>query len=52
MLEWAGVGFGDETATLINKSLNRLAQVSGASNVRLFGKVHAIENDYWVAEGN
>jgi radial spoke head protein 4/6 len=51
MLEWAGVGFGEETSTYINKSLNRLAQVSGASNVKLFGKVFALEADYWVAEG-
>lgn len=51
MLEWAGVGFGEMTSCLINKALNRLASVTGANNMKFFGKVTGIENDYWVAQG-
>ena len=31
MLEWAGIGFGEESTYLIQKSLKRLAVSSGAS---------------------
>lgn len=49
MFEWAGIGFGDEFDFLIQKSLKRLAAASGATSLRLFGKIQGQENDYWVA---
>ena len=39
MLEWAGIGFGEETNYLVQKSLKRLAISSGASQVKLFGLI-------------
>jgi len=39
MLEWAGVKFGDDIIYILQKSLKRLATLSGASSLRLFGKV-------------
>lgn len=40
MFEWAGIGFGDDTDFLIQKSLKRLAAASGASTLKLFGKIY------------
>lgn len=51
MFEWAGIGFGDEFDFLIQKSLKRLAAASGATSLRLFGKIQGQQNDYWVAQG-
>lgn len=51
MLEWAGIGFGENFNFMIQKSLKRLAKISGAKSLQLFGKITAIENDYWVAQG-
>lgn len=51
MLEWAGIGFGEETNYLVQKSLKRLAVSSGASQVKLFGLIKGTEKDYWVAQG-
>ena len=51
MLEWAGIGFGEERSFLIQKSLQRLAVVSGASSIKLFGKILCTKSDYWVAQG-
>lgn len=51
MLEWAGIGFGEEVSFLIQKSLKRLAAASGASELKLFGKVYGTNSDYWVAQG-
>lgn len=48
MLEWAGIGFGDDRNFLIQKSLQRLAVVSGASQLKLFGKILCSKADYWV----
>lgn len=31
MLEWAGVGFGEEETYLLARSFKRLAEMSGAS---------------------
>jgi len=39
MLDWAGVSFGEETTFLIQKSIKRLAKLSGASKLRFFGKI-------------
>lgn len=51
MLEWAGISLGEEMSCLIQKSIKRLAKMSGASNLRFFGKIMGSENDYWVAQG-
>jgi len=42
MLQWAGVGFGEETTVYINKALKRLAKASGAHQLRFFGKVYGM----------
>jgi len=36
---------------MIQKSLKRLAKMSGASSLRLFGKIQCTKQDYWVAQG-
>ena len=36
---------------LLQKSLTRLAQQTGASNLRLWGKIAGTEKDYFIAEG-
>ena len=38
-LEWAGIGFGEDTNYLIQKSLKRLAAATGATELRFFGKI-------------
>ena len=40
MLEWAGVGFGEEESYLMASSFKRLAEMSGASSLQLFGKIY------------
>lgn len=51
MLEWASISFGEQTNQLIQKSLKRLARISGATYVNLFGKILCTGKDYWVAQG-
>jgi hypothetical protein len=51
MLEWAGISFGEQTTILIQKSITKLAQTSGATYMKFFGKVYGLEHDYWVAQG-
>ena len=51
MLEWAGVDFGEENIYLMQKSLKRLATMSGATSLRFFGKIYGSKLDYWVAQG-
>ena len=51
MLEWAGVDFGEENIYLLQKSLKRLATMSGATCLRFFGKIYGSQHDYWVAQG-
>lgn len=51
MLEWAGVSFGEEEALLLQKSVRRLALLSGASRLRFWGKIYGSKRDYWVVEG-
>jgi hypothetical protein len=49
MLNWAGVNFGEDTIYMIQKSLKRLAVMSGAQNLKFFGKIFGSEKDYWIA---
>ena len=51
MLEWAGVSFGDDNCYLMQKSLKRLACMSGASSLKFFGKIFGTQKDYWIAQG-
>lgn len=51
LLEWAGVSFGEDYNYIIQKSLKRLAALSGAQTLRFFGKIYGSKADYWVAQG-
>ena len=51
MLEWAGVGFGEEKVLMLSKSIKRLSVLSGASSLRFWGKIYGKDKDYWVVEG-
>jgi radial spoke head protein 4A len=52
MLEWAGVSFGDTESYRISLALKHLAASSGASDLRLWGKISGTKADYYIAEGN
>ena len=41
MLEWAGINFGEGYTLILQKSLKKLAVLSGASSLRFFGKIYA-----------
>lgn len=49
MLNWAGIDFGEDNAYYLQKSLKRLATLSGASSLKFFGKIYGTQKDYWVA---
>lgn len=51
MLEWAGIDFGPESNYMLQKSLKRLATLSGALTIKFFGKIYGTQKDYWVAQG-
>lgn len=51
MLEWAGINFGDDNVFLLQKSMKRLAVMSGATSLKFFGKIYGTSKDYWVAQG-
>ena len=51
MLEWGGINFGEDIIFMIQKSLKRLASLSGADSIRFFGKFYGTSKDYWVAQG-
>ena len=51
MFEWAGISFGDDTVYMLQKSLKRLAVMSGASPIKFFGKIFGTQKDYWIAKG-
>ena len=40
IFEWAGVVFGEEQALNLQKSLKRLAVLSGANQLRFWGKIY------------
>jgi len=52
MLEWAGVSFGEEDSFKLQKSMKRLAQLSGANGVRFAGKIFGTQKDYWIVTGS
>ena len=51
LFEWAGISFGEEETHLLAKSIRRLALLSGASQLRFWGKIYGSKKDYWVVEG-
>ena len=51
MFEWAGLSFGEAETYKLSKSIKRLAQLSGASRLRFWGKIYGSKKDYWVVEG-
>ena len=51
MLEWAGVNFGEDITYMLQKSMKRLAVLSGATKLNFFGKVYGTVKDYWVVSG-
>mmetsp|Transcript_17403 Transcript_17403/g.29285 ORF Transcript_17403/g.29285 Transcript_17403/m.29285 type:complete len:333 (+) Transcript_17403:13-1011(+) len=51
LLQWGGIDFGSDNIYLLQKSLKRLAVLSGASQLKFFGKMLGTVSDYWVAQG-
>ena len=51
ILDWAGINFGDDFVHLMQKSLKRLATMSGASSLKFFGKIFGTQKDYWIVQG-
>ena len=51
ILQWAGISFGDEETYRIYKSMNKLAILTNAKNIRFWGKLFALKHDYYVVEG-
>ena len=49
--EWAGVCFGEYDTMLLQKSLQKHVVASGASQMRLWGKITGTQKDYYIAEG-
>ena len=36
---------------IIQKSITRLAETSGATSMKFFGKIMGTQKDYWIAQG-
>mmetsp|Transcript_22579 Transcript_22579/g.22410 ORF Transcript_22579/g.22410 Transcript_22579/m.22410 type:complete len:264 (+) Transcript_22579:392-1183(+) len=51
MFEWAGISFGQSESFRIYKAMKRLAKVSGATQLRFWGKYLGRQRDYFVIEG-
>lgn len=51
MYQWAGISFGESETYRIYKSMQKLAQLSGASSLRFWGKMLASKKDYYIVEG-
>jgi radial spoke head protein 4A len=48
--EWAGISFGEYDVMLLQKNLQKHAAASGASQMRLWGKINGTVKDYFIAE--
>lgn len=51
MFEWSGISLGDQEYYRIYKAMKRLAQLSGATHLRFWGKYLGRKSDYYVLEG-
>ena len=49
--QWAGINFGEQSCMLLQKSIQNLAKVSGATKLRFWGKINGTSKDYYIAEG-
>ena len=49
--EAAGVSFGEYEMMLLIKSIKKLASTSGASQLRVWGKIRGTKKDYYIVEG-
>lgn len=50
--EWAGISFGEYELMLLVKSIQKLSKDSGATQLRLWGKIRGTQKDYYVVEGS
>jgi radial spoke head protein 4/6 len=51
VLQWAGVGFGEEETFRLQSGLTKLSVRSGSEKIRFWGKIYGTMSDYYVAEG-
>mmetsp|Transcript_13608 Transcript_13608/g.15256 ORF Transcript_13608/g.15256 Transcript_13608/m.15256 type:complete len:391 (+) Transcript_13608:311-1483(+) len=51
ILQWAGVGFGQDETFRLQASLTKLSVTSASEKLRFWGKIYGTERDYYVAEG-
>lgn len=51
MFEWAGINFGEKEYFLLQKSIAKLAEKTGASNLKFWGKIYGTQRDYYIAQG-
>ena len=51
MLEWAGIGIGEEETFRLMHSIWRHAAVSGAKMLWFWGRIYCTKSDYWILEG-
>ena len=49
--QWAGINLGEYNCMILQKSLSKLAASTGATNLRLWGKINGTQSDYYIAEG-
>jgi hypothetical protein len=49
--EWAGISFGEYETMLLQKNLMKHVVASGATTMRLWGKIRGSQKDYFIAEG-
>lgn len=49
--EAAGVSFGEYELMLLIKSIKKLVSTSGATQIRVWGKIRGTKKDYYVLEG-
>lgn len=51
ILQWAGVGFGQDETFRLQTSLTKLSITTGSEKIRLWGKIYGTQKDYYIAEG-
>lgn len=51
MFEQAGISFGEEEHFRLFHSISRLAKISGATELRFWGKIDCSQHDYFIIEG-
>lgn len=51
LFQWANIDIGEEETYRLQKSIRRHAALSGASELRFWGKILCTKSDYWLLEG-